>query len=115
MFGRAGAYRSEWERAEPKELDMATHAFTPPPTPASRPRLRDWLLSSFWVADAMLLAMLTFFFVVGDMRPWETTGLLVAIVVLAALWIGRLVIEHRHGANGARDLESRSARERRGF
>lgn len=87
-----------------------------PPAPAGpRPRILDWLIGSFWVADAVVLGMLAFFVVLGAVSPVETTGFAIVLgglLLMLALHLARL---HRHRAELERSPSSRHDRERRGF
>jgi predicted phage tail protein len=92
-----------------------------PPAPAGpRPRILDWLIGSFWVADAVVLGMLAFFVVLGAggagyASPVETTGFAIVLgglLLMLALHLARL---HRHRAELERSPSSRHDRERRGF
>jgi quinol-cytochrome oxidoreductase complex cytochrome b subunit len=87
-----------------------------PPAPHDdRPRLVDWLVGSFWVADAMILGMLAFFMVLGSVNPSETAGFAIVFAALALLLAFHLWQLHRHHREMERSPASRYARERRGF
>jgi hypothetical protein len=77
--------------------------------------LLDWLVGSFWVADAMVFGMLAFFVLLGAVSPMETAGFAAVLAVLAAVLALHVVRLHRYGAAFARSPASRTARERRGF
>jgi hypothetical protein len=85
------------------------------PAHGDRPRALDWLVGSFWVADAMVLAMVAFFMVLGSVSPGETAGFAAAVTVLAALLGFHLWQLRRHRGDLERAPATRSARERRGF
>ena len=89
---------------------MATHVAGPSSlSSVRRPRAVDYLVGSFWIADVMVLAMLAFFVLVGDMRPWETAALAAVMGVLALLAVLRITLGRE------KDVPSRADRERRGF
>jgi hypothetical protein len=92
---------------------MATHAF-PPPTQVDRPKVRDWLIGSFWIADVMLLAVLTFFLLVAEVNPFETAGLTILFGVMLGLFVARMAL-NRRDRDAARTRAMLMDRERRGF
>jgi hypothetical protein len=49
----------------------------------------------------------------GALSPAQAVGVTVAVLILAALWIGHAMWESRHRAG--RDIDAIRARERRGF
>ena len=93
---------------------MATHAFDSRPVAHPRPRVRDYLIGSLWLADVMLLGVLTFFLLVAEVQPWETAGLAILFGVMVVLFVVRMALDHRD-RDAARDRASLAARERRGF
>jgi hypothetical protein len=87
----------------------------PPAREEDRPRFVDWLVGSFWVADAMILGLLAFFMILGSVDPSETLGVALLFVALALLLAFHLWQLHRHHSELERSPASRHARERRGF
>jgi membrane associated rhomboid family serine protease len=77
-----------------------------------KPTVLGWLLESFWIADALVLAMLAFFIVVGG-----GSSAPVAIVgsIMAVLYAAHAVRRHQRQRVSELSPEARRIRERRGF
>jgi membrane protein implicated in regulation of membrane protease activity len=80
-----------------------------------RPRSRflHTLSETFWVFVLGLVCLFAFFVALGALSPTQAVGITVAMVVLAALWLGHAWWEARHRVG--RDINAIRARERRGF
>jgi ABC-type xylose transport system permease subunit len=78
-----------------------------------RSRLLHVLSETFWVFVLGVICLFVFFVVMGALSPAQAVGVTVAVLVLAALWIGHAMWESRHRAG--RDIDAIRARERRGF
>jgi fatty acid desaturase len=71
------------------------------------------LSETFWILVLAVVVLFAFFVALGAFSPGDVIGLTIAVVVLAALWVGHAVWDSRH-----RDPHDRAiirARERRGF
>jgi hypothetical protein len=68
----------------------------------------------FWILALALVLAFGFFVMVGAFAPSEVVPMTIAVGVLVAMLIVRIVIELRRGTS-VRDLASIRARERRGF
>jgi protein-S-isoprenylcysteine O-methyltransferase Ste14 len=71
------------------------------------------LSETFWILVLAVVVLFAFFVALGAFSPSDVIGLTIAVVVLAALWVGHAVWDSRH-----RDPHDRAiirARERRGF
>jgi hypothetical protein len=73
------------------------------------------LAQSFWIADLMVLAMLSFFIVLGGVDVGDATGVAAVVVVLAVLGLAETYRRHRVADHTALSPEGRRWRERRGF
>jgi membrane protein implicated in regulation of membrane protease activity len=76
-------------------------------------RILAVLSETFWLLILGVVAMFLFFVALGAFKPTEVLGLTIAVVVLAALWLGHAAWVSRHPAG--RDPASVRARERRGL
>ena len=77
-----------------------------------KPNALGWLLESFWIADALVVAMLAFFVVVGG---GSSTPVIVVGCVLAVLYAAHAVRRHERQRLNELSPEARRIRERRGF
>jgi ABC-type xylose transport system permease subunit len=97
---------------------MMTRPFAGAPTPRydrhmRRSRLLHVLSETFWVFVLGVICLFVFFVVMGALSPAQAVGVTVAVLILAALWIGHAMWESRH--REGRDIDAIRARERRGF
>ena len=73
------------------------------------------LTQSFWIADLMVLAMLAFFIVLGGVSLGESTGVAIAVGVLALIGFGETYRRHRLADHASLSRDAQRWRERRGF
>jgi hypothetical protein len=78
-----------------------------------RSRLLSTLADTFWVLVLAVVVLFAFFVALGALVPQDVLGLSLAVVVLAALWLGHALWDARHSTG--RDPATIRARERRGF
>ena len=77
-----------------------------------KPNALGWLLESFWIADALVLAMLAFFIIVGG---GSSTPVVVVGSIMALLYAAHAVRRHERQRESELSPEARRIRERRGF
>ena len=73
------------------------------------------LSQSFWIADLMLLAMLAFFIVLGDVSLGESTGVAIAVAALALIGAAETYRRHKIADHSSLSPDAQRWRERRGF
>jgi hypothetical protein len=71
------------------------------------------LAETFWILVLAVVSLFAFFVALGAFAPGEVVGLSLAMVALAALWVGHAMWDARHRTG--RDVATIRARERRGF
>jgi hypothetical protein len=71
------------------------------------------LSETFWLFVLAVICLFAFFVVMGAFSPGQVVGLSIAVLVLAALWLGHAMWDSRH--RSGRDPATIRARERRGF
>ena len=71
------------------------------------------LSETFWLFVLGVICLFAFFVIMGAFSPGQVIGLSIAMLVLAALWLGHAMWESRH--RSGRDPATIRARERRGF
>jgi fatty acid desaturase len=71
------------------------------------------LSETFWLFALAVICLFAFFVLMGAFSPGQVVGLSIAVLVLAALWLGHAMRESRH--RSGRDPATIRARERRGF
>jgi uncharacterized membrane protein YhaH (DUF805 family) len=76
-------------------------------------RVLATLSETFWVLVLAVIGLFAFFVALGAFSPGEVTGLSLAIVGLAVLWVGHAMWDSRRRTG--RDVATIRARERRGF
>lgn len=81
------------------------------------PQATRTVLDAFWTLAVGIIAAYVFFVMLGAFSPGDVAGVSIAVAVLLALVVARVVVERRQAgaAARARDPELRHARERRGF
>jgi hypothetical protein len=79
----------------------------------SRRRLVHVLSETFWLFVLGVICLFAFFVIMGAFSPGQVIGLSIAMLVLAALWLGHAMWQARH--RSGRDPATIRARERRGF
>ena len=71
------------------------------------------LSETFWLFVLGVICLFAFFVIMGAFSPGQVIGLSIAMLVLAALWLGHAMWQARH--RSGRDPATIRARERRGF
>jgi fatty acid desaturase len=71
------------------------------------------LSETLWLFVLAVICLFAFFVLMGAFSPGQVVGLSIAVLVLAALWLGHAMWDSRH--RSGRDPATIRARERRGF
>ena len=71
------------------------------------------LSETFWLFVLGVICLFAFFVIMGAFSPGQVIGLSIAMLVLAALWLGHAMWQARH--RSGRDPAAIRARERHGF